>query len=941
MPRYRSNGGLDDAVVDDGDIGFLGINLRNPIWQLEPGILSLSENGRIDGEWTPRMGLEVVSEGSLAQGNALRLPFWLIDKPDGKAVAAASRVDEVVTLTVTGHNLPSNGFAQVIVDPAGSLNRILYTAVTSGNGGNGISIQYTASTVPYFCRVAVNVKAISVDIGNKAAMLVNFPGAPAADIVIPYAGIVNGFAAYSNTGSLDPLGGPDGDYLIKDPNALAYFYTHVVGGLGIQFSGVPIFPPGPIDFSLYDYPDGYFWGIGNTVVGGSFAQQVINAVNADPVASALVAATNDGPVLGNVAPVGPIFLSGGSEGAAYLILEGVGGFTEDPNGSWLMTPTDPDTLTFSIPNATGSETYTSLGTAVVLSRLDDTATTNVLGSCLYSDPSSNNDESIFMAFGSLVRQVSLSDGAVTTIGLPGSETLDGDLNMIQAMEKVFIFRAGKVAMQWQKGDTDFSLVPFGTFTQPQIFDVTGTFVDVVDGLCTITGLTNNTVATGDTVFIYTTDNAKFLPFIGEKYFVTFADATSFRFYISVANLSTIGTDTLSIGKQVSVGGGYIFQPGFPWAIYFQRRLWGPYWYDWSTDPTPDAFVSRDIRDELVASDILDADTYDTIENQFRITPGVADYIVALHTFSEDKLIVLNRNSIHQIKGTQGSLLDTEVTELTREIGCLARKSVVTQGNAIFFLSDNGVYVLEFLNDYNLRGMEEPLSKKIQPYIDRISQELAPDSVGIYFNNRYWLAVPLDSTPKEGDAIGNNSVLVFNLLNREWESVDTFGDANFLITNFIIGSSGARNDLYAVTDSGGIHAMDKLDEDFDRIATNPEVGASNFPIVSILRTRGYLNSTGERKRFADLAVQMQSGNSQTDIGITFATDDPDNNGEEILASSTMFGPLEEQENADVRTRIGGLRGFNGMATIRRVLGRPSIRGVRVSATTAARANLTQK
>jgi len=937
MPRYRSNGGLDDAVVDDGDIGFLGINLRNPIWQLEPGILSLSENGRIDGEWTPRRGMEVVSEGSLAQGNALRLRFWLIDRSGGAAVAAASRVDEVVTLTVTGHGLPTNGMAQAIVDPSGSLNRILYTAVTAGDVGNAISIVYLAAvTGAAFMTIDVNENEIRVTPAEKSTVTVS--GSLTASDGVTSITFPQLFGSPFNPGNWNRQTG--GDFGVSGGPGLwtLTYYNFTTLKTAAWSSTDLVSTP---DLVTTWTPQSLETGTPVLTLSATVADNVIDMINVDPIASTLVTAANDGPGTGAIAPIGPIFLSGGSEGAAYLILEGVGGFTEDPNGSWMMTPTDPDTLTFSIPNASGSETYTGLGPAVVLARLDDTATTNVLGSCLFSDPSSNNDESIFMAFGSLVRQVSLSDGTVTTIGLPGSETLDAEVNMIQAMEKVFIFRAGEAAMQWQKGDTDFSLVPFGTFTQPQVFDVTGTFVDVVDGLCTITGLTNNTVATGDTVFIYTTDNAKFLPFIGEKYFVTFADATSFRFYISVANLSTIGANTLSIGKQVSVGGGYIFQPAFPWAIYFQRRLWGPYWYDWSTVPTPDAFVSRDIRDELVASDILDADTYDTIENQFRITPGVADYIVALHTFSEDKLIVLNRNSIHQIKGTQGSLLDTEVTELTREIGCLARKSVVTQGNAIFFLSDNGVYVLEFLNDYNLRGMEEPLSKKIQPYIDRISQELAPESVGIYFNNRYWLAVPLDSTPKEGDAIGNNSVLVFNLLNREWESVDTFGDENFLITNFIIGSSGARNDLYAVTDSGGIHAMDKLDEDFDRIATNPEVGASDFPIASILRTRGFLNSTGERKRFMDLAIQMQSGNSQTDIGITFATDDPDNNGEEILASSTMSGPLEEQENADVRTRIGGLRGFNGMATIRRVLGRPSIRGVRVSATTAARANLTQK
>jgi len=933
MPRYRTAGGLDDAVVDDGDIGFIGVNLRLPPWQLGAGILALSMNGRIDGDWRPRPGVDVVSEGSIITGSPLRLPFWLVDELGGAVVTAASRVGELVTLTVPAHGLPVGGdsAATVIVNPSGANNSVRYTAVVSGMGGSGISVTYTASAyVGGPLLATVEDKVITIFYSTTGAL--NVAGTLSD-------GLGNPIVFPTLLGQ-----GPD---IWRDPSN-----TQIQCEKPFQDNWWLRYDDGIIFASWYSNdevqrPDQITTWIPNGISVGSpvvslapnTAQQVINLVNTiDGFSSAgeLVVASPSGTVTGPVAAIGPIYLQGGSGGASYLGLEDVGGTPAvDPNGVWFMTPTDANTLEFEIANAMGGESYDVTG-ATVLSRIDDFSTGQVLGSCLYSDPSSNNDESIFLAYGNEVKRVALSDGSVTSIGLPGTETLDGEINMVQAMDKVLLFRAGKTGMEWVRGATDFTLVPSGPYTQPQILTANGSGISSSDGLVEFTVSGNVSINKGDYITIYGATDVRFSSLVGKQYQVeSISGATIIRCYIPVPD-SASGSNSVQIGRQVSVGGGFIFAPAFPWAIYFQRRIWGPYWYNYGTP-----FVDRNIRDELVASDILDTDTYDPLQNQFRITDGTADYIVALHPFYSDTLVVLNRNSLHAVVGTVGTLQDTSVRELTREIGCLARKSVVTQGNSIFFLSDNGVYWLEFLNDYNLRGTEKPLSEAIQPYIDRISQDLAPMAVGTYFNNRYWLAVPLDSAPKQGDAIGNNSILVFNLLNSQWESVDTFGDPNFLINNFIIGRSGQRNDLYAITSTGGIHAVDKTDMDFDRIATNAFTGTEEFPIDSKMTTRAYLNGTGERKRFADFGVQMKSGSSQVDIGMTFFTEDPDSDGNEVLASSTLLGiPLPPSETADLRARIGGLRGFNGSLNLRRVIGRPMIRGIKVSATTTNRETLSQ-
>src|ERR1043165_7401631 len=121
MARYRGFGGLDDVTLEDGDVGFTGVNLRLPTWQLPPGVLALSENGRIDGEWMPRRGADVVAEGSLSNAQPLRLPFWLVDAVGGVSVTAASRTGTLVTVTAPGHGLPFglSGSATAVVSPVG------------------------------------------------------------------------------------------------------------------------------------------------------------------------------------------------------------------------------------------------------------------------------------------------------------------------------------------------------------------------------------------------------------------------------------------------------------------------------------------------------------------------------------------------------------------------------------------------------------------------------------------------------------------------------------------------------------------------------------------------------------------------------------------------------------------------------------------------------
>ena len=496
----------------------------------------------------------------------------------------------------------------------------------------------------------------------------------------------------------------------------------------------------------------------------------------------------------------------------------------------------------------------------------------------------------------------------------------------------------------------FTLSPGGTYTQPQVFNSSGTGVNVTGGEVSLTVAGNNTLFIGDIIVVYETTVPEFSAIVGKQFQVTSASATNIKFFAPVANLTGVGsTGQIEFGGRFSVGGGFMHQPAAPWGIHFQRRLWVPYYYDQSGTFDAPTYTSRKITDEIAVSDILDTTTFDQIESQFRISGGTADYVVGMHGFYDDALIVLNRNSLHIVKGTLGSLLDVTVKELTSEIGCLARKSVVMRGNTMIFLSDDGVYSLEFLNDYNLRGSEEPVSRNIQPYIDRISKTYADRAVGILFDNRYYLAVPLDSEVGADDARGNNSILVYNFKNKGWESLDTYGDSRFLIKNLISGGAGVRNELYAVTSNGGLHQIDANESSVDRLNVSNVGGSLVTPTINAsLTTRGYDLKTMERKRFTDAQIIMQNLAGATgEYDISFAAEDPDNASQIGTTTQFLGGTIlspsspNESETASIRCRLAGIRGYTGTLILTRTVGSPKINSIKVAGSVTNRQIISQK
>jgi hypothetical protein len=594
--------------------------------------------------------------------------------------------------------------------------------------------------------------------------------------------------------------------------------------------------------------------------------------------------------------------------------------TVDPNGNRTVTVTGATTFTIFLAGAPGSETYTGTGTAgsPSISALVNAA----YGSCLFSNPLDDNEEYIIVALYDKAMAVNLTTGVETNITYPASLTITENVKLLQAFNKVYIFRDGATALEFDgniASTPTFTKVANGNYTQPLVFTAAANTACSA-GVVTVTE-TAHGLSIGDSVTIIDKGSS---PLTNLQSYVVNGVPTSgtFTFF---ANVDDFTATSVVLGKPQSVGLGFVHSPAPAWAAYHQRRLIVPYQYTSTGTSGSEVITNRGVYDEILISDILDADTYDQLNNQLKVTAGIADYLQFVHPFTDDNAVVFNRNSIHLLDGLSGSLTDISLKEITREAGLVAQKSVVTIGNKIFFLSDNGVYATQFGDLYNLRGAGLPLSDPIDPIIKRINPDYAQNAVAIYHDNRYFIAVPLDS------ATTNNAILVFNLLNQQWESIDIVAGSGWDVSNLISAGAGGVNKLYAVNRLGGIHILDSREDDVDVVALGIAVPPTSVRPTSYAQTRQYSMGDTDRKKFNSFEIHTESSSTNTsNATISVETENVDSTATLGTLGGYLGAVLPINEDASVRGRIGNMRGYGIQMTFTPTQGRPLLRMVRINA-----------
>ena len=533
----------------------------------------------------------------------------------------------------------------------------------------------------------------------------------------------------------------------------------------------------------------------------------------------------------------------------------------------------------------------------------------------------------------------------------------GICDVVTALNKVYIFR-GK-----------YDKTTFAT-TQSNASIAIG-----ATGAITVTTPTAHGYSNNDEVTIgYTSGTSAFQSVTG-SYVITVTGPTTFTFEYTNNTGSTYaaqtgqsgwtarrgkppliwdGQATLSFAQQKFIVDGSTVTgitqsvPCADFGLYFQNRLilkFGDY--------------------QMLVSDIL-SEQCDTTLNNFIINTGGNDSIVGVLPWVQDQFLVFMTKSIYVVyvetdnfatdspPGAQSS-----TTVVTTEIGCLARRSIVSAGQFVFFLSANGVHMLTPQLDLKLLGNTLPLSEPIADFFDTVNYDTVQNSVAAYYNNRFYIAMPT------GSATRNNKILVYNTLNQAWESIDYYPTGLFqdnlilsayinqrrlmIITNFageaqyggvFLSEEQVQGDEFNVANATPVLPFDLFPASVEPDGTPVKTESTLIPstqnfvhIPASIKTREYTFGGTSEKRYS--RGEFSFNNVQNDfVQIDATTYDPD--ATETVLEYSFSG----NSDGTLRPRIAA-RGTSIACTVNFVVGRPSLKSTAVYAIAANRPMISQE
>jgi len=570
------------------------------------------------------------------------------------------------------------------------------------------------------------------------------------------------------------------------------------------------------------------------------------------------------------------------------------------NGDFVITVTSPTTFTFTISGSPASATGTITASYPIVQTV---YTGGIFGAGVYSSPRLDVSNEYVVLASSTQTYLWRYGSAVITKSYPTSpiaeQILSGDIvNIVQAFDQLYLLR-------WRASDLQKAV----------------TSITQAVGTATITMPSAHGYATGEVVRISGSDQAGF----NLDAVITVTSSTVFT--VSVPSSTAANTSTSLFAQRVCCPLVWDGGSGNFLRVTTGSSALGPTYsnlvapYNGIATYYNNQMVIASQRDALIVSDVLNAQNFDPLLKSFRTNVGSNDYLTAIHPYANGSILCFLRKSIYLGKlviASDGVSIDpanSYLQLLTNEVGCSARQTVTTAGTFVYFLSDAGVYRLDNSQiDLALRGNTLPLSEPIADIMTTINQSAVGTSQGIYFNNRYYLAVPTgsNSTP--------DTLLVYNQLNESWESVDSLP---LSVDKLVISDYGTTRRLFAASSSGLLYLLEEYDSGVDDAST----GASTIIVPGKITTRRYFYGQLARKRLGNVAVSayLPSGSG---VDVSAVTTDPDN--------TTHIATVSNSAAANDYTIRAPIRrpGTYLDLTITTTSGRPTIRAVSADATTPA-------
>lgn len=344
------------------------------------------------------------------------------------------------------------------------------------------------------------------------------------------------------------------------------------------------------------------------------------------------------------------------------------------------------------------------------------------------------------------------------------------------------------------------------------------------------------------------------------------------------------------------------------------------------------------RNTLYASDILDAEIWKTT-NSIIVGGDDGEDIVAIQPFYDYEILVFKPNKIYLVTAdpTATTAAGWTVRLLNDKIGCVSGRSVNFVNKDVFFLANDGIRSVarSVADDFYIVGT--PISEPVKNIIARINKNYVTLCNAAFYNNRYFLAIPLDT------AITPNYILVYNALFNAFEGLWSIAASRMTITNFSSGfdTNALKLAIGSPTSRVG-HYLGYKDADTADATTDYVDYTSTGSYTSSVTSKAYEFDDRIAQKFGshyeiefynsgstNASISMRRDTDGANVGIASSIDTRSSGG--ITLPFTLPATLSAQT---VKRVADSLRSYQKWRNMRMVVSAPSkklsIRGILLAA-----------
>jgi len=344
------------------------------------------------------------------------------------------------------------------------------------------------------------------------------------------------------------------------------------------------------------------------------------------------------------------------------------------------------------------------------------------------------------------------------------------------------------------------------------------------------------------------------------------------------------------------------------------------------------------RNTLYASDILDSEVWKST-NSIIVGGDDGEDIVAIQPFYDYEILVFKPNKIYlvTVDPTATTAAGWTVRLLNDRIGCVSGRSVNFVNKDVFFLANDGIRSVarSVADDFYIVGT--PVSEPVKNIIARINKNYITLCNAAFYNNRYFLAIPLDT------ATTPNYILVYNALFNAFEGLWSIAASRMVITNFSSGfaTNALKLAIGSPTSRVG-HYLGYKDADSADATTDYVDYTSTGSYTSSVTSKAYEFDDRIAQKFGshyeiefynsgstNASISMRRDTDGANVGILASVDTRSSGG--ITLPFTLPATLSAQT---VKRVADSLRSYQKWRNMRMIVSAPSkklsIRGIMLAA-----------